>query len=88
MDSETIVIEVGKDPMPENMFDGVVRTFKYPGGMEMTVGTPPRLDCFHESDEEFEARLEQEAQEYREAIEASPTLKALCERYKAEEWWS
>jgi hypothetical protein len=81
---ERIVIEVNSDAdLPENLFDGVVRTLKYPSGMEMTVGTPRRLDCLRESDDELEARLQREEQEYleyrecREAIEGVETVDPL-----------
>lgn len=61
MSDEPIIIVEGKDQIPENIFDGVIRTIKYKSGMEMTIGCPPCLDLFRESDEEFEARMEREA---------------------------
>lgn len=85
-----IVIEVNNpSDLPENIFDGVVRTLKYPSGMTMIVGTPHDLDHVfpRETPEEFEARLEREHEENRAIIEACPALKAECEGVDPLERW-
>lgn len=85
---EQIVIEVNSDAdMPENIFDGVVRTLKYPSGMEMTVGVDRELFSVFETHEEFETRISLEDKEFEEALAANPGLKAELDSVDALERW-
>lgn len=83
------IIEVNEDGnnLPENIFDGVVRTLKFPSGMEMTVGVDRDAFRLVETPEEFDARMEREDREWDELLTANPKLKAELDSEDALERW-